>query len=196
MGGNDITKNVYSSNTCRKGIINIPSVTGNIIIAITTKQFNPVNKTFTRLNQKFPHMYHCTALIKYNSNFKGKALSRNLIMSNVSGLSSYTGVNGGSGFGDNSGELTNSKYIKEMKELMSEFNLNINKNTASLSCEDKTISSDEDDASWEYVKIPFVISTSESFSFNIEDIKIKIDGVEQQILDLGGFFLEETFTLK
>ena len=196
MGGNNITKNVYSSNTCRKGIINIPSVTGNIIITITTKQFNPVNKIFTKLNQRFSNIYHCTALIKYNSDFKGKTLSRNLIMSNVSGLSSYTGVNGGSGFGDNSGELTNGKYVKDMKELMSEFSLNINENTATLSCEDKTISSDVDDASWEYFKIPFVISTSEPFSFNIEDIKIKIDGVEQQILDLGGFFPEETFTLK
>ena len=196
MGGNNITKNVYSSNTCRKGIINIPSVTGNIIITITTKQFNSVNKIFTGLNQRFSNMYHCTALIKYNSDFKGKTLSRNLIMSNVSGLSSYTGITGGSGFGDNSGELTNGKYIKELKELQSKFSLNINENTPTLSCEDKTIPSDIDDASWEYFKIPFVISTSEPFSFNIEDIKIKIDGVEQQILDLGGFFSEETFTLK
>ena len=189
MGGVDITNTVYSN-----GSITIPNVTGNIVITATaTTQYS--GKTFRATGQNSADKYHCTALIKYDSSFKGKVVSRSMNISNIESLTNFS-TSGGGIFMDKSGKLTNSLYIKDIKGTTTNFHLTVDGTNGTLSCNDKTIPSSLDDTNCAYLKIPFLFNASTPFSFTIQDISIKIEGVEQPILGLGGFFKEETFTLE
>lgn len=48
-----------------------------------------------------------------------------------------------------------------------------------------------------YLQIPFrIVYSSKPFSFRINSLQVLINGIEQPIINLGGYYVEETFTLE
>ena len=66
-------------------------------------------------------------------------------------------------------------------------------NTFAATISDRTFTSD---LSKPYLKVPVMIFTSGvPASFTIASLSVKVNGAEQEILNLGGFFREEAFTI-
>ena len=151
-----------------------------------------VGRTFNIIGSRNSQIFHFTVLIKANELMKKNTpILRSMIMSNVKNVDSANTV-GGSIFEDNSGKLTNGQYVCECSPSTT-FTQGINK-TGKFVCEG-TKRVFRKDVTAEYIKVPFIISGSAPMSFKIEELKVIIGGVEQEIIDIGGFYSEDAFTM-
>lgn len=186
MGGVDITEDVYDSET---GEVNIPIVTGDIIIDVSATSSLPSNR-FTILGKNSSaSWFHFTILCAPPAN--AGAVVVTLIGSDAINIGTSGNVGSGAGlyFGDNSGDVSNSSYSGAGPGVTTIFTNDAGNIVARVS---GTLSM----LSTQYIKYILCIPVSTlPASFTIDDISVTIDGVKQNILKYGGFFTTETWEL-
>lgn len=194
MAGQDITSTVYSGNT-----ITIPNVTGNIVITCIATQSQSgggsstyIGKTFTMTGKKF-NFYHFTAIIANNEFKKGDVLTMSVTGSNASNIVAGSDNTGCTLFETNDGGVSNNAPTKTVSApATSALTLN-GDNTFTATISDRTFDTDVTNT---YLRVPIMIFVSGvPASFTIDSLSIKVNGTEQEILNLGGFFKEEPFTI-
>ena len=145
-----------------------------------------IGKTCTFTSEEFSGYYHLTALIaKPDFNVAGRQLDATLNISNLSNIADTELTRVGV-FTDETGEVENAAYKNEI--INASVTDTINDNTATY----KTYGTFADDVTYPYLKIPFIVGTSTiPASFKIDALTITVDGQEQEVLKLGGFFTKE-----
>ena len=189
MGGTDITNTVYSN-----GQINISSVTGGIIITANAIEqveiIDYTGKTLTVTGFRNTGFHFVTLIAVDSDAINGNTVKTVLKVSNISGGFKAQGFSSG-GFGDNSGEVSNDKYQNQYAG---------NAAPTITTEEDKTIYTIErtlnSTPTTKYLKFPLGISFTPPGSFKIEEVKTYVNNVEKDILKIGGFWSEETFTIE
>ena len=92
---------------------------------------------------------------------------------------------GGALFSDNSGDVSNTSYVKQVgsevtfTQTVSDGNLTV------------TVPSRNGAITTNYVKVPILISGTTPYSFQIDEIKVIVNDVERKILKLGSFFASD-----
>lgn len=189
MGGTDITSTVYNN-----GAINISTVTGNIIVtANAIEQVEIVDytgKTLTVTGIRNTGFHFVTLIAVDSDVVNGNTVKTILKISNISGGIKAQGFSS-SGFGDNSGEVSNNSYAGQCAGNASP-TITTEGNITTYSIE-RTLTSTP---TTKYLKFPLGISCTPPGSFKIEEVKTYVNNVEKDILKIGGFWTEETFTIK
>lgn len=189
MGGTDITSTVYNN-----GAINISTVTGNIIVtANAIEQVEIVDytgKTLTVTGIRNTGFHFVTLIAVDSDVVNGNTVKTILKISNISGGIKAQGFSS-SGFGDNSGEVSNNSYAGQCAGIASP-TITTEGNITTYSIE-RTLTSTP---TTKYLKFPLGISCTPPGSFKIEEVKTYVNNVEKDILKIGGFWTEETFTIK
>lgn len=194
MAGQDITSTVYSN-----GTITISNVIGNIVIRCIATQSQSgdggsdyIGKTFTMTGKK-NYFYHFTAIIANNGFKPGDVFSMSLTGSNATNLEQNSYNNGASIFTSNDTAVSNASFVEQVS-LDGKCELTLNEdNTFTVTIGDRPLTSDPNAS---YLKVPTMIFVGNlPASFTIDSLSVEVNGLKQEILNIGGFFTEETFTL-
>lgn len=145
-----------------------------------------VGKTATITAKRYVSYFHLTALINTpDFDISNKTVDASITMSNTSNIQS-SNLTTVSIFDAGSAELQNSDYNYQVAQAAVTFDEEGDTLTS------KTFGTFTDNAHSKYLKIPFLIGFSIiPASFKIDSLTITIDGQEQEVLKLGGFFTEE-----
>lgn len=182
---NDSCTLTLSSNNVPSKTITI-TVTDNDTPSETPGENQFIGKTVTvTKNYTNTNFAHLTALLNVDEDMRSNSTYDIVLRgSNVSNMTSTTS-NGGPIFGDSSGELSNGLFDSSnggnftFTQTVSNGNLSITVPTRSAAI------------STNYVKVPIVISGSTPYSFQIDEIKVTVNGTERNILKLGAFFASD-----
>lgn len=176
MGGIDITKDVYDPDT---GVVYIPNVTGDIIIKAGMPTFTITGKQST--------WYHFTILCNAPSNSGTVKVSLEGTDAVNVGASGSIGAGSSLYFGDNSGDVSNTSYSGVGPSTPTTF---VNENgliTASVSGNVGVIYTP-------YIKYILCIPVATLPAiFTITNLSVTVNGVPQDIIKYGGFFVNETY---
>ena len=145
---------------------------------------NPfIGKTVTvTKNYQNGNSAHLTALLNVDEDMHSDS-TYNIVLngSNVSNMANAT-TSGGTLFGDNSGEVSNSSFSgiasqeSTFTQTVSDGNLTI------------TATPRNGALSTSYVKVPIMLNGTVPYSFQIDEIKVIVNNIERKILKLGAFF--------
>ena len=189
MGGTDITSTVVVN-----GVITISSVTGNITISANAienvEKIDYTGKTLTVTGFRNTGFHFITLISVDSDAIEGNTVKTVLKVSNISGGFKTQGFSS-TGFGDNSGEVSNNSYSGQYGSNASP-TIETEGNITTYSIE-RTLTSTPTS---KYLKFPLGISFTPPGSFKIEEVKTYVNNVEKDILKIGGFWSEETFTLE
>jgi hypothetical protein len=189
MGGTDITSTVVVN-----GVITISSVTGNITISANAienvEKIDYTGKTLTVTGFRNTGFHFITLISVDSDAIEGNTVKTVLKVSNISGGFKAQGFSS-TGFGDNSGEVSNNSYSGQYGSNASP-TIETEGNITTYSIE-RTLTSTPTS---KYLKFPLGISFTPPGSFKIEEVKTYVNNVEKDILKIGGFWSEETFTLE
>lgn len=141
-------------------------------------------KTVT-VNKNFKTNYaHLTALIKVDNDVQiGSVISGSLYGVNGVNMTSITNY-GGAVFADDSGKVSNGLYVAQLSADSVHVQTIENGNVSVIPA-DLTINKE---ITTNYVKVPFIISGTVPYSFEISDIQVCVNGVAKDIIALGAFF--------
>lgn len=137
--------------------------------------------------------WHLTAVISSDGIKVGDTIGRSLKLSNTTNIKGEGLVIGGVGiFGATSTGVSDGAFSGEVADGRS-FSHVVSDGVTNVICENVNIKQ----VGAPYFKVPFAVGTTGvPCEGVIEELKITVNGVEQEILNLGGFFAEETCTLK
>ena len=154
-----------------------------------------IGKTCTITEVEFDRYFHLTTLInKPDFDITNKPVNLEMNISNISNIDAFP-YNTIGIFGDNTGEITNEVSGNEnaIRILTATSSVNINSNTATLT----TTGTFPKNSAQPYLKIPLGFGVSAiPASFKIDSLILTIDGQEQEILKIGGFFVQEKIEIK
>ena len=144
-----------------------------------------IGKTVTVNKNCTNHNYvHLTALIKVDNDVQiGSVISGSLYGVNGVNMTSITN-HGGAVFADDSGKVSNGLFVAQLSEECDHVQT-IENGNVSVTHEDLTMNKE---ITTNYVKVPFVISGTVPYSFEISDIQVCVNGVTKDIIALGTFF--------
>ena len=161
---------------------NVPSKTIAITITDNTPIENQfIGKTVTVTKNYLSNYAHLTALLNVDEDMRSNS-TYNIVLngSNVSNMGN-TSNKGGSLFSDNSGEVANG--LGTSLENMVTFTQTVSDGNLTI-----TASPRNGAIKTNYVKVPIMVSGTTPYSFQIDEIKVIVNGVERKILKLGAFF--------
>ena len=152
-----------------------------------------IGKKVTFTGARYDSYHHLTAVISADGIKAGDTIGRTLKLSNTQNIPLTGNIgNGGTVFGANTIDVENGQFTGTVSNDVT-FTHSTPDGITTNSCADVTLSS----VSTPYLKVPFMVGyTSIPASGVIEELKVTVNGLEQEILNLGGFFPEETCTLK
>lgn len=144
-----------------------------------------IGKTVTVTKNFQGNFAHITALLNVDEDMRSNS-TYNIVLrgSNATNMSNASN-SGGTLFSDNSGEVSNGSYVAAVggastfTQTVSNGNL-----TVTATPRNSAISAN-------YVKVPIIISGSIPYSFQIDEIKVIVNGTERNILKLGAFFTSD-----
>ena len=182
---NDNCTLTLSSNNVSSKTITI-TITDNDSASETPIENPFIGKTVTvTKNHQNGNSAHLTALLNVDEDMHSDS-TYNIVLngSNVSNMAdAMTG--GGTLFGDNSGEVSNSSFSGVASQ-QSTFSQTVSDGKLTI------IATPRNGAlSTNYVKVPIMISGSIPYSFQIDEIKVIVNDVERKILKLGSFFASD-----
>ena len=142
-----------------------------------------VGKT-VRVTKNFASNYaHLTALINIDEDMRnGSTYTATLSGSNATNMTGAT-PSGGTIFIDSSGEVSNGLYDKELCKA-AKFTQTVSDGNLTITVGQRTGTAN----SGNYVKVPILVSGTVPYSFQIDEIKVIVNGTERNILKLGSFF--------
>lgn len=181
---NDNCTLTLSSNNVSSKTITITIIDNDSTSDVPTEnQF--VGKTVTVTKNFQSNFAHLTALLNVDEDMRNNS-TYDIVLngSNISNMSNASN-NGGELFNDNSGEVSNGKFVNQFAHTV-QFTQTVSNGNLTI-----TAPSRNGAASTNYVKIPIVISGSTPYSFRIDEIKIIVNNVERNILKLGAFFASD-----
>ena len=152
-----------------------------------------IGKTLNILGKKYDNYIHLTAVISADGIKADDTIGRSLKLSNTQNIPLNRNIGSGGGiFGANTIDLENGQFSGQFSDGRN-FTHSTTDGITTVNCEDVTMRS----VNAPYLKVPFMVGyTSIPASGVIKELKVTVNGVEQEILNLGGFFAEETCTLK
>lgn len=152
-----------------------------------------IGKKVTFTGSRYNGYHHLTAVISSDGIKVGDMIGRTLKLSNTQNIPLTGNIgNGGTVFGANTIDVENGQFTGTVS-VEGNFTHSTTEGITTNSCADVTLSS----VSTPYLKVPFMVGyTSIPASGVIEELKVTVNGVEQEILNLGGFFPDETCTFK
>ncbi len=151
-----------------------------------------IGKTLTITGVKFNGYHHLTPVIDGSGISAGDVIGCSMKISNATNIKTEGDLSGGGSiFTANSSDLNNGLFSAEVSGWR-RFTYTTSDGVTTITCSDTTITS-----TGPYFKLPIMFGyTSIPASGVIEELKITVNAVEQEIINLGGFFAEETCTLK
>lgn len=150
-----------------------------------------VGKTGTITQKKYADYFHLTTVLnKPDFDINGKAFDATMQISNISNISncplSRMGI-----FSDSSGNVENGAFVNEIANGTP--TCVVDGDTAIV----RVNGTFYNNPSAQYLKIPFGLGlTNVPASFKIDSFTLTIDGQEQEVLEMGGFFNQEKFEIK
>lgn len=149
----------------------------------TENQF--IGKTVSVSRNFATNYVHLVALLNVDEDMKSKSTYDIVLRgSNVSNMSNASN-SGGTLFSDNSGEVANGlnagavSGTSTFTQTVSDGNLTVTATPRSGA------------VSANYVKVPIIVSGTTPYSFQIDEIKVIVNGTERNILKLGSFFTSD-----
>lgn len=144
-----------------------------------------IGKTVTVTKNFQNNFAHLTALLNVDEDMRSNS-TYDIVLngSNISNISNASN-NGGELFNDNTGEVSNGKFVNQFAQTV-QFTQTVSNGNLTI-----TAPSRSGTASSNYVKVPIVISGTVPYSFRIDEIKIIVNNVERNILKLGAFFASD-----
>ena len=151
-----------------------------------------IGKTLTITGVRFNGYHHLTPVIDGRGISAGDVIGCSMKISNATNIKTEGDLSGGGSiFTANSSDLNNGLFSAEVSGGR-RFTYTTSDGVTTITCSDTTITS-----TGPYFKLPIMFGyTSIPASGVIEELKVTVNGVEQEILNLGGFFAEETCTFK
>ena len=128
---------------------------------------------------------HLTALLNVDEDMRSNS-TYNIVLngSNVSNMGNASN-DGGTLFSDNSGEVANDSG-KALTNVMTTFTQTVSNGNLTVTATPRNGA-----LSTKYVKVPIVVCGTIPYSFQIDEIKVIVNGVERKILKLGAFFAND-----
>ena len=150
-----------------------------------------VGKTCTITNKKYANYYHLTVVLnKPDINIQNKQFDATMHISNLSNISNCP-INIMGVFSDNTGKAENGAFVAQIAS---------GKPTCVVEGDTATVRVNgtfNQNTTSSYLKIPFGLGlTGIPASFKINSLTLTIDGQEQEVLEMGGFFVEEKCTIE
>ena len=189
---NDNCKITISSNNVLSKTITI-TITDNDTSPETPGENQFVGKT-VRVTKNFTSNYaHLVALLNVDEDMRSNS-TYNIVLngSNISNMSSAS-TGGGCLYSDNIGEVSNSSFVGEASKA-STFTQTVSDGNLTITSTPRTTGA----VSTDYIKVPIIVSGTVPYSFQINEIKVIVNGTERNILKLGSFFTsdKETITIE
>ena len=152
-----------------------------------------IGKKITFTGARYNGYHHLTAVISADGIKAGDTIGRTLKLSNTQNIPLTGNIgNGGTIFGANTIDVENGSFTATVSG-DGNFTHSTTDGITTVNCWNVTMGS----VNAPYLKVPFMVGyTSIPASGVIEELKVTVNGLEQEILNLGGFFPEETCTLK
>jgi lysophospholipase L1-like esterase len=152
-----------------------------------------IGKTFSATGKRYDDFYHLTLLLDADSDcFNGSKVTGHLKGSDLVNVVAGS-MSGGSIFGDNSGDLTNSQYTKTYCGNVA-FETVVSGGKMTINFPERVFNTNWGGES--YVKIPIMIGLSTlPCSFKIDELEVYINGNKKDIIKIGGFFTDETYSI-
>ena len=150
-----------------------------------------VGKTCTITNKKYSNYYHLTTVLaKPDIDIQNKQFEATMHISNLSNISNCP-LNTMGIFSDNTGKAENGAFMAQIAS---------GKPTCVVEGDTATVQVNGtfgQNTTSSYLKIPFGLGlTGIPASFKINSLTLPIDGQEQEVLEMGGFFTEENCTIE
>ena len=174
-----LSSNNVSSKTITITITDNDSVSG----APSENQF--VGKTVTVTKNYQGNFAHLVALLNVDEDMRSNS-TYNIVLngSNVSNMNDASN-NGGTLFSDNSGEVANGSGVA-LTNVMTTFTQTVSNGNLTVTATPRNGA-----VSTNYVKVPIIISGTIPYSFQIDEIKVIVNGTERNIVKLGSFFASD-----
>ena len=175
-----LSSNNVSSKTITITVTDNDSASGEPDVP-SENQFIGKTVTVTKNHQNGSSV-HLTALLSVDEDMKNNS-TYNIVLngSNVSNMADAT-VTGGTLFGDNSGEVSNSSF-SGIASQQSTFTQTVSDGNLTITATPRNGA-----LSTSYVRVPIMLSGTVPYSFRIDEIKVIVNDVERKILKLGSFF--------
>ena len=158
---------------------------------IEEKTYKPQAKKFTVLGTLPNNIFNITAIIKANSQMNGKVLKAIIKGSQANGIEQTTNGDGNV-FIDNTGILTNSKYVGIVSNVADHVTLIDSSGDITITSGDRTLNNINGE---NYLKVTVPIKCVMGASFVFSDFIITLDDVYQDILSVGSFFEVEKYSI-
>ena len=145
-----------------------------------------IGKT-VRVTKNFASNYaHLVALLNVDEDMRSNS-TYNIVLngSNISNMSSAS-TGGGCLYSDNIGEVSNSSFVGEASKATT-FTQTVSDGNLTITAGERTTGA----VSTDYIKVPIIVSGTVPYSFQINEIKVIVNGTERNILKLGSFFASD-----
>lgn len=144
-----------------------------------------IGKTVTVTKNFQGNFAHLTALLNVDEDMRSNSTYEITLRGSNAANMSDASNSGGTLFSDNSGEVANGSFVGQVgasvafTQTVSDGNLTITAPTRNGAI------------TTSYVKVPIILSGTTPYSFQINEIKVIVNGTERNILKLGSFFASD-----